>query len=81
MANVHHRQQGKLALAALHDLNLAAQFCDRLVMLKAGKVQAEGLAREVLTAENIRMVYGAEVMVLPHPVNGAPSIFLSGDGG
>ena len=75
------REQGKLALAALHDLNLAAQFCDRLVMLSGGKVFAEGTPSEVMTAENIRRVYGAEVTILPHPVNGAPSIFLSGEAG
>jgi iron complex transport system ATP-binding protein len=75
------REQGKLALAALHDLNLAAQFCDRLVMLKGGRVFAEGVPSSVMTSDNIRSVFGAEVTVLAHPVNGVPSVLLTGEGG
>jgi iron complex transport system ATP-binding protein len=44
-------------LAALHDLNLAARYCDRLVMLSGGRVAAVGTPAEVLTAERIGAVY------------------------
>jgi iron complex transport system ATP-binding protein len=75
------REQGKLVLTALHDLNLGARFCDRLVMLKDGGVFAEGTPAQVLTADHIYQVYGAQVVVLPHPENGSPSIFFSGGAG
>ena len=45
-------------LIALHDLNLAAQYCDRLVLLKKGQLYAEGKPAEVITAANIQAVYG-----------------------
>ncbi|MCW4011020.1 MAG: ABC transporter ATP-binding protein [Candidatus Bathyarchaeota archaeon] len=54
----------KLAAAvAIHDLNLACRFCDKIVMMKDGKVYAVGDARSVLSCESIRDVYGVEVMV------------------
>lgn len=50
-------------LAALHDLNLAARYCDRIVMLDGGKIIAQGLPEDVLTPERIARVYkvGAQV--------------------
>ncbi|XES76675.1 MAG: ABC transporter ATP-binding protein [Candidatus Bathyarchaeia archaeon] len=56
--------KGKLAAAvAIHDLNLASRFCDKIVMMKNGKVFAAGEAQNVLSPETIRTVYGVEVMV------------------
>ncbi len=45
-------------LSAIHDLNLAALFCDRLIVLKEGKIILEGTPEEVLTSENIYNIYG-----------------------
>ena len=61
-------------LTALHDLNLAAQYCDRLVMIYDGQIHAEGKPEDVITVRNIEHVYGALDCVYPHPVNGLPSI-------
>lgn len=74
------REQGLACVAALHDLNLAAQYCDRLVMLGGGKVRAHGGVEEVLTGENIRDVYGAEVCIGRHPTTGLPVVLPSIDG-
>jgi len=73
------RGDGKAVLAAVHDLTLAAQFCDRLVMLHRGEVVAEGAPAGVLTPERVRAVYGASVHVLSHPLTGRP--VLAPDGG
>ena len=73
------RDEGKAVLAAVHDLTLAAQFCDRLVMLDRGEVVAEGAPGDVLTPERVRAVYGASVHVLSHPLTGRP--VLAPDGG
>ncbi|MGD6807708.1 MAG: ABC transporter ATP-binding protein [Candidatus Bathyarchaeia archaeon] len=51
------------AAIAIHDLNLAYRFCDKIVMMKAGEVYAAGDVDEVLTAENVRSVYGVDVEV------------------
>lgn len=62
------------ALAALHDLNQAAEYCDRLVLLSDGRVIATGEPAEVLTPANIRRAYGAYAEVRPNPITGRPSI-------
>lgn len=64
-------------LAALHDLNLAAQYCDRLFLINEGRLHAEGTPAEVITDENIRQVYGAGNCVYPHPVNGLPAVLIN----
>lgn len=69
-----NRDSGLTVLAVLHDLNLAASYCDRLVMIGGGKIQAVGTPEEVLTAENVRRVYGAEVWVRRHPTSGRPYV-------
>jgi iron complex transport system ATP-binding protein len=51
------------AVIAIHDLNLASRYCDRIVMMQAGKIFAAGNASSVLTHENIRIVYGVEVEI------------------
>ena len=83
-----HSQAGMLALAAalavlaaLHDLNLAIQYCDRLVLINNGQIHAEGTPTEVITAENIATVYGAESCVYEHPFNGLPCVLLSAGNG
>ncbi len=58
------RERGVGVLAALHDLTLASLYCDRLVLLAAGGVIAEGAAADVLKRENLRLAYGADVVVL-----------------
>ena len=75
------RQDNLTVLAALHDLNLAAQYCDRLILINDGRIHAEGTPKEVITSENVAEVYGAENCVYNHPVNGLPCVILNtGDG-
>ncbi len=65
---------GKAVLAVLHDLNLAAAFCDRLLLLSEGRIAAQGTPAEVLTPALLEKVYGARVWVGPHPVTGCPLV-------
>src|SRR4030043_1179934 len=74
------QEQSLTVIIALHDLNLAAQYCDWLVMLNGGRVYAEGTPLDILTASNIRKVYGAEVCVYPHPINKPPTTFITAGG-
>ena len=61
-------------LSAIHDLNLAALYCDRLYVLKNGKIVLQGTPEEVLTAEHIYEVYGVKSSVSIHPVTGKLAI-------
>jgi iron complex transport system ATP-binding protein len=74
------RNDGKAVLAVVHDLTLAARYCDRLVMLNNGSVVADGKPDEVLTPERLRQVYGVTVDVFPHPTTGRP-VVAPGDEG
>lgn len=67
-------RRGDTVVMAIHDLTLAAQYCDRIVMLADGRDYADGPPSNVLTADNISSVYGAEVFILPHPQGGTPVI-------
>jgi len=74
-------EENLAGVACLHDLNLAAQYCDRLIMLNGGGIHAEGSPKEVITAQHIKEVYGAAVCVYPHPFNGLPAtLIIPGDG-
>jgi len=66
--------RGKAVLAVLHDINLAAAFCDALVLLHRGQVVAQGTPEEVVTAANLQDVYGARVWVRRHPASGRPLV-------
>ncbi|MFH8595486.1 ABC transporter ATP-binding protein [Streptomyces rimosus] len=65
---------GTSALLALHDLNLAAYYCDRLYVLRAGRVVAHGTPHEILTPGLLADVYGVAAEVSVHPVTGAPTV-------
>ncbi len=67
-------ERGLTVVAVSHDINLAARFCPRLVLLHQGKVAADGGASEVVTEENLRAVYRAEVRILEDPASGTPVI-------
>jgi iron complex transport system ATP-binding protein len=70
-------RRGMTVLAALHDLNLAAAYCDHVIVLRAGTVFAAGATEEVLTAELVREVYGVRADVLRNPATGRPVIAFS----
>jgi iron complex transport system ATP-binding protein len=68
-------EQGLTVVAAMHDLNLAALYFDRLILLKKGRVWADGTPRQVLTEAGISEVFAASVRVEVHPT-GVPHIVV-----
>ena len=54
----------RTVIAAIHDLNIAALYCDRLYAVKDGKIVGEGTPRELLTPEFIRKVYEVDAQVM-----------------
>jgi iron complex transport system ATP-binding protein len=71
-----NREHSLTIVAALHDLNLAALFFPRLVMLRDGRVYRDGSPKEVLTEETIEEVYGIRVRVEPDPSGERPQLFI-----
>jgi iron complex transport system ATP-binding protein len=63
-----------LIVGVFHDFNLAARYCDRIIMLKKGKIVAAGKTTEVLTSDNIKNVFGIDVIVNKHPVTDLPYV-------
>jgi iron complex transport system ATP-binding protein len=71
-----NQEEGVTIIAAMHDLNLASLFFDRLVLLKEGIIVADGSPREVLTESSIQDVFSALVRVSQHPVTSTPHIVV-----
>ena len=67
---------GLTSVAAIHDLNMAARFCDRLVLLQEGRVLAEGAPEEVLTPKMISQAFGVNAAVYRDPHTGSHAISL-----
>ena len=67
-------QAGATVVLALHDLNLAAAFCDSLIVLHDGHLAVQGTPEHVLTPALLRTVYGVDATLLRHPQTGRPLI-------
>lgn len=67
-------EKGLTVVAVLHDLNIAAQYCEDLILLDKGEVFCWGKPQEVLTEDNIKSVYGIDVHIMDNPLNGFPII-------
>ena len=65
---------GKTAVAAIHDLDLAARFCDRLALLHDGQIVAAGRPEQVLEDTAVETAFGTRAAVTQNPATGAPSV-------
>ena len=68
------RREGVASLSVLHDLNLAAMYCDRLVLLAGGRIAAEGPPAAVLERARLAAAYGADVHVGVNDLTGGPLV-------
>ncbi|TWD43858.1 heme ABC transporter ATP-binding protein [Pseudomonas sp. SJZ131] len=66
--------RGAAVLVILHDLNLAARYCDRVLLLEGGRPVALDTPEQVLQPQLLKAVFGLEVLVQPHPERGHPLI-------
>jgi len=66
--------RGAAVLVILHDLNLAARYCDRILLLEGGRPVALDTPQQVLRPDTLQAVFGLEVLVQPHPERGHPLI-------
>lgn len=65
---------GAAVMTVLHDLNLAAAYADRIVLIHAGRVEADGPPKDVLTSERLSIVYQTPLEVIANPRDGLPII-------
>jgi len=70
-------QDSACVVAVLHDLNAAAYYADRILIMSEGSIQAEGPPAEVLTAELLSDIYRHELTVVEHPTRGCPLVLTA----
>ncbi|MFJ4196957.1 heme ABC transporter ATP-binding protein [Pseudomonas sp. NPDC089534] len=66
--------RGAAVMVILHDLNLAARYCDRVLLLESGRPVALDTPQQVLRPDSLKAVFGLEVLVQAHPERGHPLI-------
>lgn len=71
------RQKSLSVAVVLHDINMAARFCDRIHALKAGRIIASGTPEEMMTADILKEIYGLEMNVMPHPSRSVPLAYVA----
>jgi ABC-2 type transport system ATP-binding protein len=74
------REHGLAVIAAVHDLQLAALYCDRVALLNQGQVVSQGSPEAVLTAPLLLETFGQQVVLSPHPTHGVPLVALVPNG-
>ncbi len=69
LALIHRlsKDRGIGTVAVLHDVNMAARFCDDIIALHTGRLIARGTPADIMTPDRLRLVYGVEMGVMPHP--------------
>ena len=74
------RHDGLAVLAAVHDLQLAALFCDEVVLLREGRVRQHGTPEGVFTVAHLRAAFDQDVALAPHPTHGVPLVAVVPNG-
>jgi iron complex transport system ATP-binding protein len=67
---------GLTVISVLHDINMAARYCDELILLKDGKIVSAGITEDVLTTKNIKNVFGISVSIKRDPLTGSFSLSI-----
>jgi len=73
-----NEERGLTVILVSHDLNLAGQYCDRLLLLDKGRIARLGAPEDVMTPEVLEEVYRCQVLVDRHPQSGLPRVTLPG---
>jgi len=67
-------QQGVAVVIVLHDINLAARYCDKLLALLCSQTLAYGSVDEVVSIENVKRLFGIDAQIISHPVHNTPVV-------
>ena len=71
------KAESQTCLVALHDLNSAALYFDRIALMNDGVIIADGRPEDILTEERLHVVYGNSFHIIAHPINGRPQVLGS----
>ena len=69
-------REGMTLVSAIHNLNLAALYCDRLIFIQDGAIVLDGPTNEVFTQTHLSRIYNAHITVFPHPTTQTPQCVL-----
>jgi iron complex transport system ATP-binding protein len=72
-------EAGMGVLVVLHDLNLAAAYCDRIALMKDGRIVEVGSAADILRADLLERIFDIPMLVMPHPVAAHPLVVADAD--
>lgn len=70
------RQRGLTVISVLHDINMAARYCDYMVALRQGTMIQQGTPHQLMQPDVLAAIYGLPMGVIPHPENGVPVSFV-----
>lgn len=70
------REKGLGVIVVLHDVNMAARFCDEIIALHSGHLIARGTPDDLMRPEQLEAIYGLPMGILPHPVTGTPISYV-----
>ena len=70
------RDRGLTVIVVLHDVNMAARFCDELIALHSGKLIAHGSSKMIMTPSTLEAIYGIPMGVMPHPDSCHPMSYV-----
>lgn len=70
------RESGISVVVILHDINMAARYCDEIIALGEGRLIARGTPDEILQADMLAKIYGVAMGIMPHPVTGTPVSYV-----
>lgn len=70
-------KEGKTVVMILHSVNLASEYCGRIIALREGKISADGAPEEAFTQDNVERIYGSGLRVAQSPVSGKPNVFFN----
>ncbi len=62
-------------IVVLHEINMAARYCDHLVALHSGRLLTQGAPADLMNSATLGAIYGIDMGVMPHPLNGCPISF------
>ena len=71
-------EHNKLIILVSHNINLASEYCERIIMLKEGVVIADGKPEKIVNSENLKELYNAELEIIKNPVSGKPNLIYPG---
>jgi iron complex transport system ATP-binding protein len=70
------RERAGSAIIVLHDINLAARFCDEILAMRQGELVARGTPSEIMNTEMLAKIYGIDMGILAHPHSGEPISYV-----